>query len=130
MTCKTDTNSVFLSGIVPRYDKFNEKASKVNSILRDECSVRNISYIDNEPISPRFHYIRSILNLNYYGTKKLKENLLYKLPKLDWQFHMVGMYTLSKNSVRVRNKNQGKRNRNKKVNSRNSIEESSVNILD
>ena len=35
------------------------------------------------------------------------------------------MYTLSKDSVRVRNKNKDKRKRNKKVNSRNSVEESS-----
>ena len=32
MTCKTDTNSVFISCIVSRSDKLNEKASKVNSI--------------------------------------------------------------------------------------------------
>ena len=35
------------------------------------------------------------------------------------------MYTLSKDSIRVRNKYKGKRKRNKKVNSRNSVEESS-----
>ena len=29
MTCKTDTTSVFISGIVPRPDKLNGKASKV-----------------------------------------------------------------------------------------------------
>ena len=33
MTCKTDTNIVFISGIVPRSDNLNEKASKVNSTL-------------------------------------------------------------------------------------------------
>ena len=33
MTCKTDTNTVFISGIVPRSDNLNEKASKVNSTL-------------------------------------------------------------------------------------------------
>ena len=36
---------------------------------------------------------------------------------------MVGMYTLSKDSIRVRNKNKDKRQRNKKINSRNSLEE-------
>ena len=41
---KTDTNSGFISGIVPRTDKFNEKASKVNSILRHKCNVRNIYF--------------------------------------------------------------------------------------
>ena len=76
-------NSVFMSGIVPRSDKVNEKASKVNSILRHECNVRNICFIDNEQISPRFRCNRSGLHLNYYGTKKLQENLLYELAKLD-----------------------------------------------
>ena len=38
---------------------------------------------------------------------------------------MVGMYTLSKDSIRIRNKNKGNRKRNKKVNFRNSVEESS-----
>ena len=33
MTCKTDTSTVFISGIAPRSDNLNEKASKVNSIL-------------------------------------------------------------------------------------------------
>ena len=83
MTCKTDTNSVFISGIVPRSDNLNEKASKVSSILRLECNVRNICFIDNKNISPRFHCNRSGLHLNYYGTKKLQENLLYELAKLD-----------------------------------------------
>ena len=83
MTCKTDTNSVFISGIVPRSDKLNEKASKVNSILRHECNVRNICFIDNKHISPRFHCNRSGLHLNYYGTRKLQEKFLYELAKLD-----------------------------------------------
>ena len=102
MTWKTDENSVFISGIAPRSDRLNEKASKVNSILRHECNVRNICFIDNKHISPR-----------------------NELAKLDWQFDMVGMNTLSKLLIRVRNKSKGKRKKNKKVDSRNSVEESS-----
>ena len=60
ITCKTDKNSVFISGI----------------FLRLECNVRNICFIDNKHISPRFHSNRSGLHLNYYGTKKLQENFL------------------------------------------------------
>ena len=121
MTCKTDKNSVFISGIVPRADKLYEKASKVNSILRHECNVRNICFINNKHISPRFHCNRSGLHLYYCGAKKLQENLLYELAKSDRQFDMVGMYTLSKDWVRVRNKNKGNRKKNKKVTSRNSV---------
>ena len=124
MTCKTVTNIAFVSGIVPRTDK-NEKASKVNSILRHECNVKNICFIDYKHVSPRFHCNRSGLHLNYYGKKKLQENFLYKLAKLDWQFDMVGANTLSKELIRVKNKNKGKQKKNNKVDSRNSVEESS-----
>ena len=37
---------------------------------------------------------------------------------------MVGMNTLSKESIRVRSKNKGKKKKNKEVDSRNSVEES------
>ena len=83
MTCKTDTNSVFISAILPRSHKLNEKTSKVNSILRHECNVRNICFIDNKRISPRFHCNRSDLHLNYSGTRNLQKNALYELAKLD-----------------------------------------------
>ena len=48
-----------------------------------------------------------------------------RISKLDWQFDLVGMDTFSKGSVRVINKNKGERQKNKKVDSRNSVEESS-----
>ena len=40
------------------------------------------------------------------------------------------MFTLSKDSIRVRNKNKGKRKRNNKVNSKSSVEESSYEHFD
>ena len=108
MTCETDINGVFMFGIFPRTDKLNEKASKVNSILRHECNGRDICFIDKKHISPRFRFNRSSLHLNYYGTKKLQEHFLDKLAKLNWQFDMVCINTLSKESIRVRNKNKAK----------------------
>ena len=75
--------------------------------------------------SYRFHCNRSGLHMNYYGTRTLQENVLYKLAKLDWPFDIVGMNTLSKESIRVRDKNKGKRKKNKKVYSSNSVEKSS-----
>ena len=82
VTCKTDRNSVFISGIVPRSDKLNKKASKVNSILRHECNVRNICFIDDKHISPRFHCNSSGLHLNYYGRKKLQEKFFIRISKI------------------------------------------------
>ena len=48
--CKTDNNSVVISTIVSRYDNLNEYAIKVNKILREACSNRNIGFIDNENV--------------------------------------------------------------------------------
>ena len=39
---KADTNNVAISVIVPRSGMLNEKASKINNILRNECNVRNM----------------------------------------------------------------------------------------
>ena len=40
-------------------------------------------FIDNKHICLRFHCNSNGLYLNYYGTKKLQENVLYELAKLD-----------------------------------------------
>ena len=46
-SCKTQTNKVILPRIVPRYDKLNEKAARVNKHLKEEYKVRNICFIDH-----------------------------------------------------------------------------------
>ena len=51
-------------------------------------------------------------------------NFLNELAKLDWQFDMVGMNTLFKESIRITNKDKGKWKKNKNVDSRNSVQES------
>ena len=38
--CKTQTNNVILSSIVPRYYKLNKKATQVNKCLKKECEAR------------------------------------------------------------------------------------------
>ena len=40
-SCKTQTNKAILSGIVPRYDNLNEKATRVHKCLNKECEARN-----------------------------------------------------------------------------------------
>ena len=47
MTYKTDTNSVFISGIVLKSGKLNEKVSKENSI-RDINVIPEICFIDKK----------------------------------------------------------------------------------
>ena len=78
-------------------------------MLRHECNVRNRCFIENKLISSKFHGNRSGLHLNYYGTKKWQENFSYEIAKLGWQFDMVGMYTLSQDSIRVRRRGRVKK---------------------
>ena len=80
-------------------------------------------------MSPRFYCNRSGLHFNYYETKKLQENFLYKLAKLDWQFDMIGMYTVSKNSIRVTNENKCKKRVIRKSTRRTALRKLPMNIL-
>ena len=82
-SCKTQTNKVILSSIVPRYDNLDEKATRVNKCLKKECEARNICFIDHRNISPKHNCNRSGLHLNYSGTKKLIENILFCSCKSD-----------------------------------------------
>ena len=43
-SCKTQTNKVILSDIVPRYDNLSEKATRVNKCLERKCEARNMFY--------------------------------------------------------------------------------------
>ena len=82
-SCKTQTNKVILSGIVPPYDNLNERATRVNKCLKKECETRNICFIGHRNISPKRNCNRSGLHLNHRGTKKLIENILFCLCKSD-----------------------------------------------
>ena len=42
---KSDNNKVLVSGIIPRSDKLNAKATEVNKHPKNECCKRNISFI-------------------------------------------------------------------------------------
>ena len=77
--CKTDDNTVMISRIVHRNDNLNDDASEFNKILRETCSKRNIGFIDNENINPRYNRNRSKLHLNKRATNLLTENILFSL---------------------------------------------------
>ena len=81
---KTDTNTITISLIVPRYDNLNNKASEVNGRLVNMCKKRNISYIDHvDAISPEHHLNESHLHLNSYGTIEFAKNFTRYLSELD-----------------------------------------------
>ena len=45
-SCKSDSNHISISGIVPLRDKLNGKAAQVNSFLKNECSKRNVIKVE------------------------------------------------------------------------------------
>ena len=91
---KLDSNNILISGIFPRQDKLNAKAAQVNSFLKNECGKRNICFINNSNINPRYHCNQIGIHLNRSGTNRLIENLLFALSKFDcWHKAQVSMAT-------------------------------------
>ena len=80
---KSDNNNVLGSGIISRSDKLNAKAIELNSHLKNKCCKRNISFISNSNINPKYDCNKSGLHLNWKGTNKLVENFLFALSKFD-----------------------------------------------
>ena len=68
-SCKTQTNKVSLSSIVPLYDNLNEKTTRVNKCFKKECEARNICFIDHRNTYPKHNCNRSGLYLNYSGRR-------------------------------------------------------------
>ena len=53
---KTDTNKVAVSSILPRKDKFNNKAKEVNTHLQDICSSNNLPLITHSNFNPHYQH--------------------------------------------------------------------------
>ena len=76
VSCKSVINNILVSGIVSRRDKLNTKATQINIHLKNEHK-RNICFIDNSNIDPRYNCSRGGIHLNKSGTNKLIENMLF-----------------------------------------------------
>ena len=74
---KTDTNAVTISGIIPRHDGLNEKATKVNDFLKIKTNIYNLGFIENNNFITETHLNKKGLHLNYKGTCVLVKNLLH-----------------------------------------------------
>ena len=72
---KTDKGNVAVSSILPRKDKFNSKARKVNKHLQDMCDTNNPPLITDSYINPHCHIIKG-LDLKSYGYKQLTRNFI------------------------------------------------------
>ena len=78
-TLETGNNTVIVSGLVPRGDFLNGKATEVNKVLKQLCQSKNLKFIDNSNIDPSIHLNRSRLHLNDYGTTLLANNFIFNL---------------------------------------------------
>jgi len=76
----TDSNSVIVSGLTPRNDKFRQKATELR-ILKAETNSRNIGFVDQSNIDHR-HLNRSNLHLNRVGSGIFANNLELAIKKL------------------------------------------------
>ena len=66
---------VCISALLPRNDRFKERISEVNQLLKYMCSERNLGFIEHDNINPSNHLNRSKLHPNKKGSELLAENL-------------------------------------------------------
>ena len=81
---KNDSNTVTVSGIVPRLDDLNNKSNEVNRRLLLMCKESNISFLSHdENIDPSKHLNKRKLHLNSNGIKIFAEHSSRFLLKLN-----------------------------------------------
>ena len=86
---KNNGNSVIVSGIVPRVDNLNNKATEVNNRLVLTCTERNIPFISHsESIDSSKHLNESKLHSNFNGINVSAESFSVFLTKFDWHQHL------------------------------------------
>ena len=62
---KIQKNTVYVSGLTVRKDKYDRKEKEVNVILKKKCNDNNLNFVDNRNINPRM-LDKSRLYLNEY----------------------------------------------------------------
>ena len=73
-------DTVYVSGLIVRNDKYDRKGKKVNVILKKKINDKNLSFINNGNINPRM-LNKSELHLNEYGTTQLVKTFCYNMKK-------------------------------------------------
>ena len=75
LSLKSESNKIYISLIVPRYDELNNKVNEVNFRLMNMCQARNIAYINHsDSIDPEQHLNESNIHLNKYGNIEFSKN--------------------------------------------------------
>ena len=73
---KSKKNEVVVSGIIPRKDRFRDKAKETNESLLAICASRNIPFINHGNIDTRTHINRRGLHLTTRGSKIVGDNIV------------------------------------------------------
>ena len=81
---KSDNNNILVTEIVPQCDKLDAKATDGNIHLKNEFNKRNIRFIDNTNINPRYNCKKSGIYLSKSGTNKVIEKILFSLSKFGY----------------------------------------------
>ena len=73
---KSDSRIVSISGIVPRKDNFNIKATEVNKELSKMCDKEKLLFLSHSNINPKIHLNKSKLHLNRNAYEKRGKNFV------------------------------------------------------
>ena len=73
---QSDSRIVSISGIVPRNDNFNIKATEVNKELSKMCDKEKLLFLSHSNINPKIHLNKSKLHLSRNGYEKLGKNFV------------------------------------------------------
>ena len=76
---KKDNNEVKVSGICPRGDNLNDKASGVNKILEQRCKHYQLGFINHKQMDAKYHTNGSNLHLNRAGDSILAKSFLCEI---------------------------------------------------
>ena len=79
VTLKNETNEVTVSGICPRDDNLNDKATSVNEILAKRCHRLKLGFIEHEQLDAKKHTNTSKLHLNKAGNSILQRTFLNEI---------------------------------------------------
>ena len=74
VACKQTGCEVIISALLPRGDKFSDKAKEVNDNLKELCLSKNISLIEHRNFHSRYHLNNSKLHPNRKGSGILASN--------------------------------------------------------
>ena len=81
---KNETNKIYISLIVPRYDELNNKVNEVNIRLMNMCHTRNTGCINHsDTIDPEQHLDESNIHLNKYENIEFSKNFTNFLYDLE-----------------------------------------------